>query len=88
MRRYLHINLDDRSIEAQQLDGEAIVRGGRYLITRTLLARGTATVEPLSADNPLIFSAGPFAGTNFSNANRTSVGCKSPLTGEIGRAHV
>ncbi len=83
MRRYLHINLDDRSIDAQQLDGEAIVRGGRYLITKTLLARGTATVEPLSADNPLIFSAGPFAGTNFSNANRTSVGCKSPLTGGI-----
>ena len=83
MRRYLHINLDDRSVDAQQLDGEAIVRGGRYLITKTLLARGTATVDPLSADNPLIFSAGPFAGTNFSNANRTSVGCKSPLTGGI-----
>ena len=83
MRRYLHINLDDRSVDAQQFDGEAIVRGGRYLITKTLLERGTATVEPLSADNPLIFSAGPFAGTNFSNANRTSVGCKSPLTGGI-----
>ena len=37
----------------------------------------------MSADNPLIFSAGPFAGTNFSNANRISVGCKSPLTGGI-----
>ena len=83
MRKYLHINLDDRSVDAQQLDGEAIVRGGRYLITKTLLERGTATVDPLSADNPLIFSAGPFAGTNFSNANRTSVGCKSPLTGGI-----
>ena len=83
MRRYLHINLDDRSVDAQQLDGESIVRGGRYLITKTLLERGTATVDPLSADNPLIFSAGPFAGTNFSNANRTSVGCKSPLTGGI-----
>ena len=31
----------------------------------------------------LIFSAGPFAGSNFSNANRLSVGCKSPLTGGI-----
>ena len=44
-------------------------------------------MEPLSADNPLIFSAGPFAGTNFSNANRTSVGCKSPLTGGIKEAN-
>ena len=83
MRKYLHLNLNDQSVDTQQLEGEAIVRGGRYLITKTLLARGTATVEPLSADNPLIFSAGPFAGTNFSNANRTSVGCKSPLTGGI-----
>lgn len=83
MRKYLHLNLNDQSVDTQQLEGEAIVRGGRYLITKTLLARGTATVDPLSADNPLIFSAGPFAGTNFSNANRTSVGCKSPLTGGI-----
>jgi aldehyde:ferredoxin oxidoreductase len=48
-----------------------------------LLDRDLARVDPLSADNPLIFSAGPFAGTNFSNANRISVGCKSPLTGGI-----
>ena len=48
---------------------------------------GVATVDPLSPANPLIFSAGPFAGTSFSNANRTSVGCKSPLTGGIKEAN-
>ena len=37
----------------------------------------------MAAESPLIFSAGPFAGSNWSNANRTSVGCKSPLTGGI-----
>ena len=83
MRKYLHINLHDQSVNEQELHGETIVRCGRYLIAKTLLAHGTATVEPLSPDNPLIISAGPFAGTNFSNANRTSVGCKSPLTGGI-----
>ena len=41
----------------------------------------------MGADNPLIFSAGPFAGTAFSNANRISVGCKSPLTGGIKEAN-
>ncbi len=46
-----------------------------------------AQVDPLSPANPLIFSAGPFAGTSFSNANRTSVGCKSPLTGGIKEAN-
>ncbi len=83
MRKYLQINLNDRTVNEQQLEGEAIVRCGRYHIASTLLECGAATCEPLSPDNPLIFSAGPFAGTNFSNANRTSVGCKSPLTGGI-----
>jgi len=83
MRRYLHIDLNDRSIKTDELDGEDVVRAGRYLIAKTLLERGVAKVDPLSPENPLIFSAGPFAGTNFSNANRLSVGCKSPLTGGV-----
>src|SRR3990170_8321663 len=87
MRKYLHINLRNRSVETEELHGEAIVRAGRHHIARTLLKRGVATVDPLSPENPLIFSAGPFAGTNFSNANRVSVGCKSPLTGGIKEAN-
>ena len=57
------------------------------MIAKTLLEMGVATVDPLSAENPLIFSAGPMAGTSYSNANRTSVGCKSPLTGGIKEAN-
>lgn len=87
MRKYLHINLNDQSIDTKELHGEDIVRAGRYLIAKTLVDQGAATVDPLSPDNPLIFSAGPFAGTAFSNANRTSVGCKSPLTGGIKEAN-
>jgi len=83
MRKYLNIHLQERAVESVELTGESIVRAGRYLIAKTLLEKGAATVDPLSKDNPLIFSAGPFAGTNFSNANRLSVGCKSPLTGGI-----
>lgn len=83
MRKYLHIHLESRNVVAEELNGEKIVRAGRYFIARTLLDGGVATVDPLSPDNPLIFSAGPFAGTNFSNANRLSVGCRSPLTGGI-----
>ncbi len=83
MRNYLHIDLARRSVETVALHGEEIARAGRHLIARTLLDCGAARVEPLSPENPLIFSAGPFAGTNFSNANRLSVGCKSPLTGGI-----
>ena len=87
MRKYYDIHLNDRTIATRELTGEAIVRAGRYLIAKTLLELGAATVDPLSPNNPLIFSAGPFAGSSFSNANRTSVGCKSPLTGGIKEAN-
>ena len=87
MRKYHDIRLDDQTITTQELQGDDIVKAGRYLIAKTLLDLGAATVEPLSPQNPLIFSAGPFAGSSFSNANRTSVGCKSPLTGGIKEAN-
>ena len=80
MRHYHHIELSNRQIRTEDLEGEDIVRAGRYLIAKTLTDEKLGDVDPLSAANPLIFSAGPFAGTNFSNANRVSVGCKSPLT--------
>jgi aldehyde:ferredoxin oxidoreductase len=83
MRTYYDIRLSDRTITNRELHGEEVTRAGRYLIAKTLLEAGAATVDPLSPANPLIFSAGPFAGSSFSNANRTSVGCKSPLTGGI-----
>lgn len=86
-RKYLNIHLNDHSIQTEEWEGEALVKSGRYLIAKTLVESGVATVDPLGPDNPLIFSAGPFAGTNFSNANRTSVGCKSPLTGGVKEAN-
>jgi aldehyde:ferredoxin oxidoreductase len=87
MRKYLDINLGDQSIKTEELDGLGAVRVGRHFIAKTLLEQGAATADPLGPDNPLIFSAGPFAGSNFSNANRLSVGCKSPLTGGIKEAN-
>jgi len=83
MRKYLHINLNDQTIDTEEWQGEQLARAGRYYIAKTLLEREIAEIDPLSPENPLIFSAGPFAGTNFSNANRISVGCKSPLTGGV-----
>jgi aldehyde:ferredoxin oxidoreductase len=87
MRTYFDIHLNDRTVSPRELRGEAVVKAGRYLIAKTLLDAGAATVEPLSPANPLIFSAGAFAGTSFSNANRISVGCKSPLTGGVKEAN-
>jgi len=87
MRHYHQIDLATQKVSSEELHGEDIVRAGRYLIAKTLVEQNIAQVEPLTEKNPLIFSAGPFAGTNFSNANRVSVGCKSPLTGGIKEAN-
>ena len=87
MRNYLDIHLQDQTVQSEQWEGEALVRSGRYLIAKKLVESQAATADPLGPDNPLIFSAGPFAGTSFSNANRLSVGCKSPLTGGIKEAN-
>ena len=66
MRKYLHINLQDRSITEETLDGVKIARAGRYLIAKTLVEREIYKVDPLAPENPLIFSASPFSNTNFS----------------------
>src|SRR5437588_12968192 len=87
MRIYYDIDLGGRTIAKRELHGEDVVKAGRYLIAKTLVEMGAATVEPLAPANRLIFSAGPFAGSSFSNANRTSVGCKSPLTGGVKEAN-
>lgn len=83
MRTFLTIDLPGRSITREEFHGEENVRAGRNFIARTLVERRVFAIDPMSPANPLIFSAGPFAGTNFSNANRLSVGCRSPLTGGI-----
>ena len=87
MRKYIDINLGERTISSRELHGREIAECGRYLIAKMLLKLNIAEVAPLAPENPLIFSAGPFAGTNFSNANRLSVGCKSPLTGGVKEAN-
>jgi len=87
MRQYLHIDLNAHAVRKEQQSGAALARAGRYLIAKTLVDSGVARVDPLSPENPLVFSAGPFAGTNFSNANRICVGCKSPLPGGVKEAN-
>jgi len=87
MRKFITIDLGNKTTASRDLSGREIAESGRYLIARMLLDQNIATVDPMAPENPLIFSVGPFAGTNFSNANRLSVGCKSPLTGGIKEAN-
>ncbi len=87
MRKFLEIDLSGQTVREEARAGTDLVRAGRWLIARMLNDEAVAGADPLGPDNPLIFSAGPLAGTNFSNANRISVGCKSPLTGGIKEAN-
>ena len=43
MRKYLDINLADKTVEESELQGEAIVNAGRYFIAKKLNECGAAT---------------------------------------------
>ena len=40
--------------------------------------------DPLSPENPLIFTRGPFLGAGVPGSSKMAVACKSPLTGFVG----
>ena len=50
MRTYLHINLSDRTVKKEQMEGEQLARAGRYHIVKTMLDRGLADCDPLGPD--------------------------------------
>ena len=83
MRRWLWLRLDDGRAEFRPWPADEAWRGGRYRTARMLLDLSAATADPLGPENPLVFATGPLAGSTFSNANRLSVGAKSPLTGGV-----
>ena len=41
-------------------------------------------IDPLSPENPLIFTRGPFLGAGVPGSSKMAVACKSPLTGFVG----
>ena len=79
------INLTTGEIKTEALDMEQAVKfiGGRGLGTKILYDEGVATVDPLSADNKLIYITGPMTGTKAPTSGRYMVVTKSPLTGMI-----
>ncbi len=83
MRRWLEVRLNEGKVEETRWPAEEVWRAGRYRTVERLLALGADRAEPLSEENPLVMVAGPLAGSTFSNANRLSVGARSPLTGGV-----
>ncbi len=79
------INLTTGEIKVEKLDVELAKKfiGGRGLGTKMLYDEGVAAVDPLSADNKLIYITGPMTGAAAPSTGRYMVVTKSPLTGMI-----
>jgi aldehyde:ferredoxin oxidoreductase len=81
--RVLTVNLTDESFEIETLLREICeqVFGGKGLATHLLLTKNPAGVNPLSAENHLIFATGPVCQSSLWGSSRYGVFTKSPLTG-------
>lgn len=61
--------------------------GGRALTSAIISKEVDPLCHPLSADNKLVIACGLLGGSAAAMSGRTSVGCKSPLTGGIKEAN-
>ena len=92
----LEVDLTEQTIKPEALadNFKQLFVGGRglavALLFRELSSRPVADgdpigqLDPLSADNALVFCTSPTTGTNVPTASRTHLAFKSPLTGGIG----
>lgn len=83
--KMLRINLSTKqvSIERPQPDRYRKFLGGRGLGCLYLWEEVGPEVQPLSAENKLIFMTGPLTGTTVPTSGRFTVTAKSPLTGTV-----
>lgn len=80
--RLLRVDLRDQSFKEEFLSSEdlRLFWGGRGLGGALLLRELSPKIDPLSTENPLIFSTGPFCSTSIPGSSRILLHTKSPLT--------
>jgi aldehyde:ferredoxin oxidoreductase len=83
--KILRVNLTTGSIKVEptNMDWARAYIGSRGLGTKYLVEEVNAKVDPLSADNKIIWATGPLTGTMASTGGRYTVITKSPLTGAV-----
>ncbi|MDD2881903.1 MAG: aldehyde ferredoxin oxidoreductase family protein [Rhodoferax sp.] len=83
--KILRVNLTAGTVKSEPLnmDWAQAYIGSRGLGTKYLVEEVDATVDPLSADNKIIWATGPLTGTMASTGGRYTVITKGPLTGAI-----
>ena len=81
----LRVNLTTGAITKEALDPELAKKyiGARGQGSRILSDEIDPKIDPLSADNKLIFATGPLSGTNAPASGHFDVVTKGPLTGTI-----
>jgi aldehyde:ferredoxin oxidoreductase len=84
--RVLYVDLTRRQSAVRPLPESYRARfvGGAGIGTRLLWDASPAGVDPLSAENALVFATGAFTGTMVPASGKFAVVTKSPLTGMIG----
>jgi len=92
MRSYtgklLRINLSQGKSQIEDVP-ETLMKsflGGRGIAAKYLYDELKPGVEPLAADNKLIFMMGPLGATTAMSVSRTALVTKSPLTGAIAKS--
>ncbi len=87
MRKFLRINLTNKSFVFEDISQAYANLGGRGLTSKIVSNEVPGLASPLGGDNKLIFAPGILAGTNAPNSGRISIGAKSPLTNGIKEAN-
>jgi aldehyde:ferredoxin oxidoreductase len=83
--KLLRVNLTAGTVKTEPLNMEwaRAYLGSRGLGSKYLISEIDPKVDPLSADNKLIWATGPLTGTMASTGGRYTVITKGPLTGAI-----
>ena len=83
--KILRVNLTAGTVKSEPLNMEwaKAYLGSRGLGSKYLINEVDPKVDPLSADNKIIWATGPLTGTMASTGGRYTVITKSPLTGAI-----
>jgi len=87
--RLLRVDLSAQTWTTEAISDDVLTRylGGKGLGAHLLLENGSAGVEPLAPENPLIVTIGPATGTVLAPASRYGLFTKSPQTGIFGESY-
>ena len=83
MPKIITLHVGTGKYQEEQIADDQFLTGGRALSSQLVAQIVPPEADALGPDNILAFCCGVLAGTTITNANRISVGGKSPLTGTI-----